>query len=183
MHIGVFQIATYLHQTLFLHTAGNWIIGVSGVLLFSNICLGLYQAWPRTGQWLRALSAAGSARLAAVELPVSDSPWFAVRLTQSHDVRRYFGTTNVYISNRNGGVLGNYAANAMPASVRMWDALYAVHTGEIGGTAGRCLVALVGVSLLVLIGLGLWLYFVGRSHSGKAAGRRQDTPVSSPTSR
>jgi uncharacterized iron-regulated membrane protein len=244
VHIGVFQIATYLHQTLFLHTAGNWIIGVSGVLLFSNICLGLYQAWPRRGQWVRALSpfrAAGGgaslpyrwhrtvglllavpalvlvctgivrafddplslsapfesarpppaaswvqaqtprqaptmaeaissalalypgSKLAAVELPDSDAPWFAIRVTQSHDVRRFFGTTTVYISNRNGGVLENYAADAMPAGVRMWDALYALHTGEIGGIAGRCLIALLGVALFVLIGLGLWLYFQRRA--------------------
>src|SRR5580704_17619821 len=36
-NVGVFQIATYLHQTLFLHTVRNWIIGLSGVLLFSNL--------------------------------------------------------------------------------------------------------------------------------------------------
>jgi uncharacterized iron-regulated membrane protein len=102
-------------------------------------------------------------RLAAVEFPDSDSPWFAVRVTQSHDVRRFFGTTAVYISNRNGGVLENYGANAMPPSVRIWDALYAVHTGEIGGIPGRCLVALVGVCLLVLTGLGLALYFQRRN--------------------
>jgi uncharacterized iron-regulated membrane protein len=242
-HIGVFQIATYLHQTLFLHTVGNWIIGLSGVLLFSNICLGLYQAWPRAGQWLRTLSpfqaparsslpyhlhravglllalpalvllltgivrafddplslsapfdsarppptASGveaqsrrqsptlaeaisaalalypGSKLAAVEMPDSDSPWFAVRVTQAHDVRRFFGTTDVYISNRNGSVLENYAADAMPPGVRIWDALYAVHTGEIGGTPGRCLVALVGVSLVVLIGLGLGLYLQRRA--------------------
>jgi uncharacterized iron-regulated membrane protein len=119
-----------------------------------------------------ALALYPGSKLAAVEFPDSDSPWFAVRVTQSHDVRRFFGTTDVYISNRNGRVLENYAANAMPPSVQIWDALYAVHTGEIGGTAGRCLVALIGVSLLVLIGLGVGLYFVQRNRPG---GRRKAT--------
>jgi uncharacterized iron-regulated membrane protein len=246
-HIGAFQIATYLHQTLFLHTTGNWIIGLSGILLFSNICLGLYQAWPRAGQWIRALSPfsqgssagrqvppwyrtyhwhralglmiapfvlllvlAGVVRafdaplgsrfeaarppptaisatpllrlqpptlanvissalalypgsnLAGVEYPDSDSPWFAVRVTQVNDVRRYFGTTIVYISNRDGRVLANYDARSMPPSVRVWDAIYALHTGEIAGVPGRCLALLVGVSLSVLIGLGVSLYFLRR---------------------
>jgi uncharacterized iron-regulated membrane protein len=110
-----------------------------------------------------ALALYPGSKLAAVELPDSDAPWFAIRVTQSHDVRRFFGTTTVYISNRNGGVLENYAADAMPAGVRMWDALYALHTGEIGGIAGRCLIALLGVALFVLIGLGLWLYFQRRA--------------------
>jgi uncharacterized iron-regulated membrane protein len=239
-HIGAFQIATYLHQTLFLHTAGNWIIGLSGILLFSNICLGMYQAWPRAGQWLRTLSpftvghpaaqlyhwhralglalallalvlvSAGIVRafddplaahfeaarppptgtsaqtqsrlqpptlanvistalalypgssLAGVELPDSDAPWFAVRITQSHDVRRFFGTTIVYIAIQDGGVLENYDARLMPPSVQIWDTVYALHTGEIAGIPGRCLVVLIGVALLVLIALGLTLYFLRR---------------------
>jgi uncharacterized iron-regulated membrane protein len=247
-HIGAFQIATYLHQTLFLHTTGNWIIGLSGILLFSNICLGLYQAWPRAGRWIRTLSlssqgssagakaypwyriyhwhralglmialpalalvlagivrafddplgsrfeaarpppapiaAAPSSQLqpptvanvissalalypgsslAGVEYPDSDSPWFAVRVTQVNDVRRYFGTTIVYIGSRDGSVLANYDARLMPFSVRLWDAVYALHTGEIAGAPGRCLALLVGVSLSVLIGLGVSLYFLRRS--------------------
>ncbi len=246
-HIGVFQIATYLHQTLFLHTPGNWIMGVSGILLFSNLCLGLYQAWPRMGQWIRTLSpftqgssaatkaypwyrtyqwhralglmialpalllvlagivrafddplgssfeaarpppAAVSAaspsqlppptlanvissasvlypgsHLAGVEYPDADSPWFAVRVTQVNDVRRYFGTTIVYISSRDGSVLANYDARLMPFSVRLWDAVYALHTGEIAGVPGRCVVLLVGVCLSVLIGLGVGLYLLRR---------------------
>ena len=261
-HIGVFQIATYLHQTLFLHTTGNWIMGVSGLLLLSNLCMGLYQAWPRAGQWLRALSwpmasgnrsapakayqwhrAAGltiaipalvlvlagvvrafddplaladrfeaqrpapalpvpvvmaavsaaapasaadtpaapgapptlatvistalalypGATLAAVELPDPESPWFSVRVTQSHDVRRFFGTTALYISNQHGTVLANYDSNLMPPSVRAWDAVYALHTGEIAGAPGRWLVTLVGLGLLTLIGLGLCLYCLRRN--------------------
>jgi uncharacterized iron-regulated membrane protein len=49
---------------------------------------------------------------------------------------------------------------AMPPSVRVWDAVYALHTGEIAGVPGRCLALLVGVSLSVLIGLGVSSYLL-----------------------
>jgi uncharacterized iron-regulated membrane protein len=52
---GLFQFATYLHQTLLLGDRGTIFIGVSGVLLLSNLLLGMRLAWPRRGQWLRAL--------------------------------------------------------------------------------------------------------------------------------
>lgn len=65
LHIGWLQIATYLHQTLFLHTPGNWIIGLSGLLLLTNIGLGLSLAWARRRQWRRALTPPKSGPLLA----------------------------------------------------------------------------------------------------------------------
>ena len=100
--------------------------------------------------------------LAALELPGAHAPWFAVRVRQAHDLRRVFGTTIVYVSSRSGRVLGNYDAGSMPLKTRLWDAVYALHTGEIGGTVGRCLVAIVGMWLSVMIGLGLSLWFLRR---------------------
>lgn len=252
-HIGFFQITTYIHQTLFLRATGNWIMAISGALLLSNIGLGLYQAWPRTGQWRRTLwpfgarrpagarAAAPAARmyqwhralglalaplallligsgivralddplglaerfeaarpppaadspaalrpptlsqvlttalalypgsqLAGLSYPDDENPWYAVRLTQLHDVRRYFGVTIVYISSRDGTVLKNYDATRMPLAVRSWDAVYPFHTGEIAGVAGRCLVVLIGLSLLVLMGFGFTLYL--RRRRAQAAG-------------
>jgi uncharacterized iron-regulated membrane protein len=55
LRAGFFQFVTVLHQTLFLHDAGKIFIGASGVLLLSNLLLGLRLAWPRAGQWRRAL--------------------------------------------------------------------------------------------------------------------------------
>jgi uncharacterized iron-regulated membrane protein len=255
-HIGFFQITTYLHQTLFLHATGNWIMAISGVLLFTNIGLGLYQAWPRRGQWRQTLWPFGAARpgatnpvsslarmhqwhralglglalpalvlivlgivralddplsladrfeaarpppvpvagnaasnvhplalsqvlttalalypgsqLAGIQYPDAQTPWYSVRLTQLNDVRRYFGTTIVYISSRDGSVLKNYDATLMPLGVRIWDAVYPLHTGEIAGVAGRGLVLLIGLLLLVLMGFGLSLYVLRR---GRGMGR------------
>jgi uncharacterized iron-regulated membrane protein len=65
LHIGPFQIITYLHQTLFAHDVGKWILGVSGLFLFTNIVLGLKLAWPRRRTWSAALRPRASHSLAA----------------------------------------------------------------------------------------------------------------------
>ena len=248
-HVGVFQFATYLHQTLFLHQLGTWFIGLSGILLLSNISLGLSLAWPRGGQWRRALiparaaapaaqiyawhraaglwlavpalvlvfcgvliayeqplaswfddarrppsiaaatrepssptaSAANAvatalriypgATLAALELPTTDTPWFAVRVNRVGELRRVFGTTIVYVSGRSGRVLADYDALKSPLKARLWDALYAVHTGEIGGVAGRWLAVLSAVWLLAMICLGLTLWTLRRPRRRRAVPR------------
>lgn len=240
LHIGIFQIATYLHQTLFLHQAGRWFIGFSGMLLLSNIGIGLSLAWPKARQWKRALTPlrAGAAaaqvyswhralglalgipmfvmvlcgvllayeeplgqwfdpsrpapsaevglrepatanvsiadaistalalypggELGGMEMPASGSPWFKVRVTRAAEARRVFGTTAVYVSSRSGRVLANYDASRAPLKTRVWDALRAVHTGEIGGTPGRALAVLGGVWLSVMLTLGLTLWWLRR---------------------
>jgi uncharacterized iron-regulated membrane protein len=58
----------------------------------------------------------------------------------------------------------------MPLGVRIWDAVYALHTGEIAGVAGRCLVLLVGLLLLVLMGFGLSMYLLRRGRERNLAG-------------
>jgi uncharacterized iron-regulated membrane protein len=52
---GVFQIITTIHQTLLAGDRGKWFLGFSGLLLLTNIGLGLKLAWPRARQWKRAL--------------------------------------------------------------------------------------------------------------------------------
>lgn len=251
LHIGWLQIATYLHQTLFLHTTGNWIMGFSGLLLMTNISFGLSLAWPRPGQWLRTLTPPRSgplvtrlwgwhravglglaipalllvcagvirayddpfaeyfentrpdppaeqaghepllasvsiaavlrtalqlypgATLAALEFPDAHSPWFKVRLNQPHDLRRTSGTTAVYISSRSARVLANYDYRALPAKTRVWDAVYPLHTGEIGGAAGRCLTALVALWLITMIALGLSLWWKRRARPAARASAAQ----------
>ena len=50
-----------LHQSLHAGSRGKWILGVSGLLLLVNILLGAILAWPRAGQWRRALRPAAIA--------------------------------------------------------------------------------------------------------------------------
>ena len=49
---GVVGTIVVLHQTFLL---ARWLTGTSGALLISNILLGVIAAWPRRGQWGRAL--------------------------------------------------------------------------------------------------------------------------------
>ncbi len=37
---------------------GSWIVSISGILLFSNLLLGLFAAWPKRGTWKLALKPA-----------------------------------------------------------------------------------------------------------------------------
>jgi len=60
---GLFQTALDLHESLFAGQRGMWFVGISGLLLLSNIIMGLIMAWPARGQtWRRVLlpGAAGS---------------------------------------------------------------------------------------------------------------------------
>lgn len=49
-----------LHQSLQAGEAGKWLVGASGLLLLGNIVLGAILAWPRAGQWRRALRPGGT---------------------------------------------------------------------------------------------------------------------------
>jgi len=48
------QLASF-HQTLLAGDLGHSLIGLSGLLLLTNLCLGLKLAWPGRGQWRRTL--------------------------------------------------------------------------------------------------------------------------------
>ncbi|MBS0373844.1 MAG: PepSY domain-containing protein [Proteobacteria bacterium] len=50
------EAAVTLHQTLFAGHRGRLLIGASGLLLLTNLLLGLRLAWPARGQWGRALA-------------------------------------------------------------------------------------------------------------------------------
>ncbi|WP_411817819.1 PepSY-associated TM helix domain-containing protein [Hyphococcus sp. DH-69] len=49
-----------IHLTLLSGSIGHWILAFSGVLLISNLILGLITAWPRRGTWRHALKPHGS---------------------------------------------------------------------------------------------------------------------------
>jgi uncharacterized iron-regulated membrane protein len=44
-----------VHHNFLAGDLGSWIVGVSGILLISNLGLGIVQAWPRGRNWRRAL--------------------------------------------------------------------------------------------------------------------------------
>lgn len=54
-----------IHLTLLSGRVGHWILAITGILLISNLILGLIAAWPRKGMWRAALSPNGKGNTAA----------------------------------------------------------------------------------------------------------------------
>ena len=52
---GIYLAINRLHRNLLAGPAGAWLLSVSGVLLVSNLLLGLKLAWPAGGQWRKAM--------------------------------------------------------------------------------------------------------------------------------
>ncbi|MCG8371661.1 MAG: PepSY domain-containing protein [Proteobacteria bacterium] len=59
---GALQSMRLIHESLFLDAGASLFIGLSGLLLATNIVLGMRQAWPGRGQWRRTLTARAPAR-------------------------------------------------------------------------------------------------------------------------
>ena len=55
-HGGIWDRLSDLHMDLMQGDAGRIFIGLSGLLLLTNLGLGLKLAWPRASTWLKALS-------------------------------------------------------------------------------------------------------------------------------
>lgn len=60
-----FGAATALHRTMLQGKVGEILVGISGLLLLTNVIIGLNLAWPRRGQWWRALRPQASHNAAA----------------------------------------------------------------------------------------------------------------------
>ncbi len=56
---SVFGLIRDIHLTLVAGAAGEWILGIAGFLLVTNILFGLVVAWPRRGRWRQALILSG----------------------------------------------------------------------------------------------------------------------------
>jgi uncharacterized iron-regulated membrane protein len=244
---AIWDTITSIHTNLWVGDAGAWLIGVSGVLLLSNIVLGLKLAWPKRRGWRKAMFArpAGQgpakvygwhrkvglwfalpalltitagvllvfsegaeralgaelsepatsqvifgdktigfaaavavanrafprATFSGASLPDVDAPWYRIRVRNPGELPRKWGTTVIYVSAADGRVLQAYnAATPRPARAIV-DSLYAIHTGQAGGIAGRIMVLSIGAMLLALLCLGLSLWWKRRaSKRAKFAG-------------
>jgi uncharacterized iron-regulated membrane protein len=230
---GIFTTLVLIHQKLLLGDTGSWIVGLSGMLLLSNILLGLTLAWPRRGMWKQSLSPVarggaaarrygrhraiglwaaipaallvscgimlvfeggvsrllratpveapeiagptriGLAQAAATALgrypgstlsgvasfPDEESAVYRIRVLQPGELRRAFGTTNIFVSAVDGRIVAEFDALTASPARRFVDSLFALHTGEAGGMLGRLAVLAIGAWLLTMITLGaaLWL--------------------------
>ncbi|GIL39665.1 PepSY-associated TM helix domain-containing protein [Roseiterribacter gracilis] len=53
--MSLYRVVSIFHQELFLGDLGTRIVGLSGLLLFTNLALGLRLAWPHRKRWRAAL--------------------------------------------------------------------------------------------------------------------------------
>lgn len=236
---AIWDTITTVHTSIWLGDTGKWLIGISGLLLLTNIVLGLKLAWPKRGTWRKTLfgapagkttakiygwhrkvglwfafpalftvtagvsmvfsdglernlhaelteptapaAAATGAKLgfadaigvalrtfpdasfSGVSLPDEEDPWYRIRLRNSGEVPRKWGTTVVWVSASDGRVLSAYNAGSPRPGRAFVDTLYAVHTGQIGGLFGRLIVLAIGFCLLTLITLGIPLWWKRRT--------------------
>lgn len=98
------------------------------------------------------------ARLSALVLPTEGAPWYRVRQLRPGDLRRNWGTSTLFVSPLDGGILGDHPASAAPVGRRLIDTIYPFHTGQMASVAGRFFVLLQGIWLMVMIVLGLQLW-------------------------
>jgi uncharacterized iron-regulated membrane protein len=68
----------------------------------------------------------------------------------------------VWVDARTGAVAYRHDAVGAPLAHRMFDSLFAIHSGEIGGVFGRTVVLLAGLALPALWITGVWLWLAKR---------------------
>ena len=237
---GFVETLVVLHQSLLSGDRGRAIVGFSGCRLFSNILLGLAAAWPRRGQWARALRpmntgsriaglyswhraaglwlaipallsvAAGvllayedtterllhaepahvepltssaprtigmadaieravaqhpGAAVSGIRFPNPENALWTITIRQHGEPPAVYGKTRVVVSAIDGAIVSDQNVLTAPAGRRVFTSLFAVHTGQVAGRAGRVVVLAIGVWLLSMIALGVALWWTRRAAS------------------
>jgi uncharacterized iron-regulated membrane protein len=97
--------------------------------------------------------------LVRITLPTARSPVYFFRLLQPDDNRRWAGTSTLAVDPASGAIVDAYDSRNGPLANRLTDAIYSVHTGDVGGVVGRLLVLLAGLSLPTLAVTGAITWF------------------------
>ena len=120
---------------------------------------------PRTVGLARAVEIARArlpgAEVSGINFP-GENPVWRVTLKQHGERRRAYGRSRVWVSAIDGSIAGVYDVFHVSPGAKVYHYLFAFHTGEVGGFAGRIVVLLVGCSLLALIYLGIDLWMLRR---------------------
>lgn len=248
---GFYLAVNRLHRHLLAGSAGAWLVGISGILLLSNILIGLKLAWPARSQWRRALrprrtrsvpAAAygwhralglwvaplalvtiscgvllafedGTARLlgaeggtpsvqrdivegifitpaeaveaalrrypqadfTGVQMPSAARPLYSVFLRQRSEADQAYGATRVFVEASSGSIVGAYDPLGTGAADRFMGVLLPIHSGQIGGRAGRIAVLAVGLWLIGMIALGSALWWVRRRQAARRSASKIGT--------
>lgn len=100
--------------------------------------------------------------LAIFVMPTPERPWYLIRLTRPSELRATLGTTIVYVDAADGTVLAAWSPEEGHPVAAAVDSLYALHTGEWAGTAGRLLTFSVGLWLIAVTVYGFRLWLIRR---------------------
>jgi uncharacterized iron-regulated membrane protein len=116
-----------------------------------------------------ALAEFPGSTLISISLPSDSRQWYRFRLKAPGEMPRLYGATRVYVG-LDGDVLLTHDATNSAANVRLSEALYPLHTGQIGGLVGRLVNFAVGIWLLVMafLGIRLWLARRAAAHSKRS---------------
>lgn len=84
-------------------------------------------------------------------------------MRQPGEWRSWSGTSLVTVAASSGAVLDVYDASEAPMTNRLLESAFAVHSGEVVGTAGRIGVLFAGLSLPMFYVTGVWSWLRRRS--------------------
>lgn len=101
--------------------------------------------------------------LVRIVRPTAKSPVYTFRLLEPGELRRWAGVTAVVIDPASGRVLRDYDPLRGPLANRISDALFSLHTGDLGGLPGRLLALIAGLSLPALYVTGIWAWLAKRA--------------------
>lgn len=96
--------------------------------------------------------------VSGIDFPPAANPVWKITLKQRGEWRRAYGKTRVFVSAVDGRIVSDHDALAAPPRRRFVNSLFAFHTGEMGGIAGRIAVLIIGLWLaaMILLGVNLW---------------------------
>jgi uncharacterized iron-regulated membrane protein len=157
---------------LWLAAPAAVLIGAGTLLVFEDDLRGLIggappeiaplpptgPAIPFSGAVRAAEARVPGSSLTMIAWPTAQDATYRVRLRAPGELRRAYGLTTVFVDANTGAVRQALPANAGPVGRRFADLLYAVHTGEAEGLAGRLFNVLIGLWLIVMTGLGIALW-------------------------
>jgi uncharacterized iron-regulated membrane protein len=120
-------------------------------------------AYAGTVDWTKALAAAQAsfprARLTMAIFPPEPGDAAIVRLKQAREWTP-IGNTEVFVDPSSNTVMGVRDALAARRSMRLFNALYPLHTAKVGGRAYDAIAFLSGLAVAGLGGLGLWSFVI-----------------------
>jgi uncharacterized iron-regulated membrane protein len=105
-----------------------------------------------------AMRALDANSLTMVAFPTVEDATYRIRVLAPGERRRAYGTSTVFVSASDGTVRGIFPASSAQRAQAFMDALYAIHTGEILGLAGRLIAfcAALWLATMAVLGLMLW---------------------------